>query len=337
MPNPENIEVNGPQQTGHQPQAELLSRREALVRAGRLGLEVAGVYVGFRMLQNLGGRESTVEASGLIPVIPVESRREAADRFGGDAWSRNRHNWFINQSGGATLRPNPNGDHSRLITHRPSFSGRGVVEGWWQVKRNGIDAIPIVVNPNDVRRIDIRSGTVWVFSNENAERGFHQVRKQLIERERREQPGTIVHPICAPDVPRHGFVGVVPFRSRLEAARKYGADRYSRNPRNWFINQFGGATLRPDPRGLHHRVQNGDQDNGNGVWEGWEEIRQTDLAFNAIGFVSIANTPRMDLRGGTVWKPLPRQRRELFDQLMGQLTEREQREQPGVLVVPICN
>lgn len=122
------------------------------------------------------------------------------------------------------------------------------------------------------------------------------------------------------------------YTSREQAASMHGADSYSRNPRNWFINEFGGATLNPDPRGKVSRV------NPNGATvEFWLKVdtREELTLFDAQAFVMHPDAaPQVDIQGGTFWRFGANADAGTM-QVHRQLTAREQIEQPGINVICI--
>ena len=109
----------------------------------------------------------------------------------------------------------------------------------------------------------------------------------------------------------------------------FGADAYSKDSDHWKINEFGGATLKPDPTGKAHRVRT----NG-AVVEGWIKINKPG-EHQAQTLVSRPrDVKKLDINGGTFWR--------FEDELAGwrqvriAVIAKEAGEQPDVDVVPVC-
>jgi len=128
------------------------------------------------------------------------------------------------------------------------------------------------------------------------------------------------------------YVDPIEVESVEQAASLFGGDAYSKNPDNWEINEFGGATLKPDSSGKAHRVRT----NG-AVVEGWIKINKPG-EHQAQTLVSRPrDVKKLDINGGTFW---------LFeDELAGWRQVRKAviakeadpiTGQPDVDVVPVC-
>ena len=126
-------------------------------------------------------------------------------------------------------------------------------------------------------------------------------------------------------------VSIIPvkkIRSPRAAAEMFGGDLYSKDPDNWKINEFGGATLREDPSGRTHRVRT----NG-AVFEGYVRVPREGI--DSIAFVVNPNdVPRMDFNGATAWLFKASDTEQGFKQVKKQVTDRLRGEQRGVNVEP---
>ncbi|MBI3985075.1 MAG: hypothetical protein HY344_04040 [Candidatus Levybacteria bacterium] len=258
----------------------------------------------------------------------IESVEEAAKRFGMDDYSKNPNNWFLNEWGGATLKPDQND-----VTHRVKANS-AVIEAWIRIRKAGPhQAQTLVVNPKDVDGIDVNGGTWWDFAPQDAQDGWAQVREQVKAKEKIEQPDVDVVPVCTPVKEPVRPFETKRIKSRVYAANTYGRDKYSRDPRNWKLNRDGSATLRPDSSGLEHEVTT-----GKAVLDGWNGINRPDGEIDAAGFVAM-QVNELYVRGMTVYEPenVMQDRNPLFRKLLKDKIANEARTQPGVLVNPFCN
>jgi hypothetical protein len=122
------------------------------------------------------------------------------------------------------------------------------------------------------------------------------------------------------------------------AAERFGGDDYSSNPENWDINEYGGAHLTPNESGDITRI-NMDGTAG----EFYVDLQSPDpmgsagaeWGVRALTFVVDGrNAPTMDVRGGTIW-PFPANSfTKNLENLWNQVTTKEVKEQPGILVIP---
>lgn len=270
---------------------------------------------------------SAVETPYVQP-IRVESAEQAATLFGADAYSQNPDNWKINEYGGATLKP----DQSNKV-HRVKTNG-AVVEGWIKIKKNGEHkAQTFVARPRDAKKLDINGGTFWKAPEGQEKNLWRQVRDAVIRKEAVTQPDVNVVPVCVPDgAESTRWVKPERIKSRQYAANTYGQDKYSRNPNNWKLNRDGSATLREDPSGLEHEVTPGKL----GVLTGWNKVDRVN-GYDAIAFVAVQLPHGLRAKGVTAYKAGTGDRVNLFKQLLQQTVNREAKEQPGVIVLPLCN
>jgi len=128
------------------------------------------------------------------------------------------------------------------------------------------------------------------------------------------------------------YVDPIEVESVEQAASLFGGDAYSKNPDNWKINEFGGATLKPDSSGKAHRVRT----NG-AVVEGWIKINKPGENQAQTLVSRPRDVKKLDINGGTFW---------LFeDELAGWRQVRKAviakeadpiTGQPDVDVVPVC-
>lgn len=260
------------------------------------------------------------KAADIIPVRKIESAEVAAQRFGADAYSSDPANWEINEYGGATLKEDLSGHSHRINTNGAVF------EGYINTPEEGIDSLVLVVNPTNVKKMDFNGATAWDFKPTDRTQGFQQVKTQVRQRIRDIQPGVIVESVNNPEITGHKSITPAKIASPEVAAAKYGVDDWSKNPANWQINEYGGATLLPDPSGLDHRIKN-----TGAVTEGYvneDRVNGTD----ALAFVSIANG-QLDVYSATVWQPKnTRERKPLFKQVF---VQNKRNQHDGILVIPI--
>jgi len=296
-------------------------------------------------------------------MLPVETTNDlesmasngelAASLYGASAYSKNPSNWDIlsfdnGNSIGAHLTPNSNGEHVRINT-----SG-AAVEGYWDIKQvpgevpffeKDMRAMTFVVDGNNVPQIDVRGNTAWQVGGEDTDVTTARLWRQVTDKEKVEQPGTIVVPVgfCPQEDTRRKFTKIT---TAQEAASIFGNDEYSKNPSNWDILSFDngnsiGAHLTPNSQGDHTRVRNL---NGT-VFEGYLDIKDDDevpffdKGVRAETFVGNGSAvPTVDVRGLTVWivdvNGQPEDNTKSLQRLWGQVTEKEEIEQPGVLVLP---
>lgn len=293
-------------------------------------------------MQSLSGVETALSVQESL--IKLKEREEAAARYGWDAYSKNPLHWRINRFGGAELVPDPTG-----LIHRARTNG-AVIDGWIKVDRPGskIDALPIVVNSRGVPFIDLSGGTFWLFPQAEREAQFNKMVAVLRVKERKEQPGTNVMPICIPRVRDGDLLGVTEtqldkYASVAEAIQRLAVpgDPYTMNPANWEINQYGGAHLIEDLSGKVHTLKADKYT----VVDSFIYVKRFEKAgpgkFNAIGLVQHPTPPNaighVELTGGTFYTAKPGFERRLFFQVLQQLKDREKREQPNTLVLPVCN
>lgn len=249
----------------------------------------------------------------------ITSPAQAAAMFGADKYSKNPSNWFINSDGGATLEPNSG------RVHRVRTNG-AVVEAWIKIRKAGRDAETLVANPNDVAKLDITGGTFWKAQPGQEDALWAQVLKQVIAKEKIEQPDVSVLPVCKPE---SDYRSVTPNKvaSPAQAAALFGGDKYTKNPAHWEINQYGGAHLLGNTSA--HRVKL-----AGSVLESWVKVRRQGI--DALTMV-MYGPDHADIFGGTFWMPKPGDGRALWRQVWNQVNAKEPKEQPGVLVIPVCN
>ena len=153
-----------------------------------------------------------------------ETAQSAAKRYGADTYSEDWHNWKMTENNtAATLKPDPSG-----LAHRVRVNG-AVIEGWLGVKRPGIDAVPVVVNPRGIQKMDLQGGTFRLFPVSQREEQFNRLVDGTRIKEKNKQPGTDVMPVCVPLQKETRWVNPAKIPSRSYAAKQYGADTYSRN------------------------------------------------------------------------------------------------------------
>ncbi|MEK7551490.1 MAG: hypothetical protein AAB532_02730 [Patescibacteria group bacterium] len=282
----------------------------------------------------VGVKPAAVEAQYVQP-IRVESAEQAASLFGGDgdAYSQNPEHWFVNEYGGATLKPDASGK-----VHRVKANG-AVVEGWIKIKKNGEhQAQTFVARPRDTKKLDINGGTFWRAPQGQEKALWRQVREQVKAKEAVTQPDVNVVPVCKPgDKEITRWVNPERISSPQEAARLFGiktkdGDDYSTKGKNWKVNKDGSATLKEDPSGREHSVTPGQR----GVLTGWNKIDRVS-GYDAQAFVAVQLPGGLHAKGVTAYKAGKGDREALFYQLLRQTTKREAKEQPGVLVLPLCN
>lgn len=127
------------------------------------------------------------------------------------------------------------------------------------------------------------------------------------------------------------YVDPIEVQSVEQAAKLFGADKYSKNPDHWKINEFGGATLKPDSSGKAHRVRT----NG-AVVEGWIKIKKPG-EHQAQTLVSRPrDVNKLDINGGTFWRAPKGKEKELWAQVRRAVIAKEKGAQPDVDVVPVC-
>ncbi len=249
--------------------------------------------------------------------IKIESAQAAANRFGADAYSKNPANWDINEWGGAHLK-----ETEKAV--KVNTAGT-VVEGW--IKSEMIDAnsaLTIVVDPS-VPMVEVNGATFWDFGPDNTKAGFAQVLGQVRAKEKVEQPGVAVIPICADLKPVNTVdVPVNKILSAEQAANRFGADAYSKNPANWDINDWGGAHLKET--GVASLV------NLNGATVETFIKVQRENGRDAVTFVVHSNVGQMRSDGATFWDFVDPNKG--FQQLLGQVIAKEKVEQPDVTVLP---
>lgn len=281
------------------------------------------------LFQREGGVRPAVERAYVQP-IAIESVEQAVNLFGADAYSRDKENWFINEYGGATLRPDQSGH-----VHRVKANG-AVVEGWIKIKKNGEhQAQTFVARPRDTKQLDINAGTFWRAPQGQEKNLWRQVREQVKAKEAITQPDVNIVPVCKPgDKETTRWVNPERIKSKKEAAKTYGVkgDGWSDKAKNWVINPDGSATLREDPSGLEHEVTPGKL----GVLTGWNKVDRVN-GYDAIAFVAVQLPQGLHAKGVTAYKAGTGDREALFYQLLRQTTKREAKEQPGVIVLPLCN
>jgi hypothetical protein len=283
-----------------------------------------------------------MEAYPIRALEKIKSAEEAAKRFGHDAWTKDPKNWKVNKFGGAELKGDPTG-----LIHRAKVAG-AVIEGWIKVDRPGskIDALPFVVNPRGVYFMDMTAGTFWVWPAKYREEQFNRMVGVLRAKEKVEQPGTNVIPVCIPRKIETATVTEAQldkYASVAEAIKRLGVlgDSYTMNPANWEINQYGGAHLKADLTGKVHMLKADKYT----TWDAFVYIKRFEKPragkFNALGFAGHPTPPNaigyVEATGGTAWTAKPGFERKLFFQVLRQLKARELVEQPGTLVNPVCN
>jgi len=266
---------------------------------------------------------TVTEQSETLSVIRIESAEAAAQRFGADNWSKNPSNWEINEWGGAHLKENPNDLISQVKT------AGAVLEGWIKPKeRNSkFDAITVVAHPS-VNEVEVQGATLWDFGSNN-DAGFAQVLGQVRAKEAVEQPGVVVLPLCDKLGENKDLgLSVIRIESAKEAAQRFGADNWSKNPSNWEINEWGGAHLKENPNDLISQI------NLDGaVAEGWIKPENRASSYDAITVVAHGNVQTIEVQGATLWD-FGSNVDQGFMQVLGQVRAKEAVEQPGVVVLP---
>lgn len=260
----------------------------------------------------------------------IESRHDAANRFGNDSYSRNFEHWRINASGGAELISDS--EASRLK------SDGTILEGFLSVaqrRENTIFNAVVLVYYMGADDRFVNGGTVWDFPNDEANAAGDQVIAQVKAREASEQPGVRVFSVCPPpNNPDHFIPLAHRIATREEAAAQFGADSWSRDPSHWTINAFGGATLTTNGQASKiHNLNHG------AIAEGWWKVdqRSENTAFDAVGFVTRQNVGDAVVTGATIWIFPEGEAQDGSRQVFNQLKAREAVEQPGAPVLWICN
>lgn len=145
-----------------------------------------------------------------------------------------------------------------------------------------------------------------------------------------EQPTVQV----GPEVSAAEWVNPIRVESAEQAAQLFGADAYSQDPNNWKVNEFGGATLKPDQAGFTHRV------NTNGaVVEGWIKINKPGENQAQTLVSRPRDVNKLDINGGTFWRAPKGKEKELWAQVRRAVIAKEADPitgQPDVDVVPVC-
>jgi hypothetical protein len=126
-------------------------------------------------------------------------------------------------------------------------------------------------------------------------------------------------------------VPLIKIESAKAAAERFGADAYSKNPLNWEINEYGGAWLHDNPTDLISRVNT-----AGAVVEGWIKPKKRNSEFDAITVVAHPSVAEIEIQGGTFWD-FGSNQDQGFAQVLGQVREKEPKEQPGVVVIPLCD
>ncbi len=112
---------------------------------------------------------------------------------------------------------------------------------------------------------------------------------------------------------------------KIESA-KAAATRFGGTPEDWEINQYGGAHFKDHAKVVRLKTDGV-------VVEGWIKS-EMEGARDALTFVSDTNVPFVELNGGTFWDFGGNEAG--FAQVLGQVKDKEAKEQPDVLVVPLC-
>jgi hypothetical protein len=182
--------------------------------------------------------------------------------------------------------------------------------------------------------MDLQGGTFRLFPASQREAAFNKLVAQMRAKEKIEQPGTNVMPVCVPLKKETRWVNPVAIQSADIAASRYGADSYSRNPANWEINQYGGAHLKEDPTGLAHRIKAPDA-----VVDAYLAINRDGI--DALAIVGAPHGPNayvyLDVSGATVWQPGKGDLNALHWQVARQQKANELKDQIGVLPISVCN
>ena len=244
----------------------------------------------------------------LMAVRIIQTPEEAAERFGADLYSIDPRHWGITRFG-AELKPNPDGSATTLKSDDSLLTG----------KLN--NEIKLVFPPN-VKNRSVREGVIWNHPEDS-----------VIEV---DQPGVNTFWVCQESARPSKFIPLAERLTKHEAAERFGDDEYSRSPDNWVINEYGGATLQPNPNDQLSRLHGL---TGGAIAEGWWRVEQNrgNTDFDATAFVTTPDIGSVDLVGGTIWIFPGDQASEGSTQLLYQLKDREQVEQPGVPVYLICN
>lgn len=241
----------------------------------------------------------------LIAIRIIQTPEEAAGRFGADSYSKNPGHWKITRFG-AELIPNPDGTLTNLK------SGDSLLTG----KIN--NEVNLVFPPN-ASNIFVKEGVVW----------NHPTDSIAIDQSRAETFWVGPYPARPEE-----FIPLAKQLTRNKAAESFGDDEYSKNPNNWFINEYGGATLQPNPNGENSKLHSL---TGGAIVEGWWKVEQSseNTNFGAIAFVTGPDIGDVVLDGGTIWTFT--QPEAGSAQLFWQLKDTEQTAQPGVPVYPLRN
>ena len=129
-----------------------------------------------------------------VPVAKMTAK-QAAVKFGRDAYTKNYKNWGVNKYGAPYINPDKSG-----LAHKINATGV-VVDGWLAIDRvSGYDALPFVASPQGplaFQNIDVQGATIWIPQRASDRNALHwQVLRQLRAREALEQPGTLVTSFC---------------------------------------------------------------------------------------------------------------------------------------------
>ena len=260
-----------------------LSRRDFLERT----VAVGGGTVGAKILL---AQEAVMAQSEAVHLeaFRIGSPEEAALRFGADEYTTDPSNWDINEWGGAHLK-----ETGRAVK---ANTARATVEGW--IKSDMVaptrDAVTIVAHSN-VPVVELNGGTFWDYGPGNETAGFAQLWGQVLEKEAIEQPDVTVIPLCADLEPVITDVPVNAVSTPEEAAGRFGADRYSENPNNWEIIDFGGAHLIDHPEGRASLIKL-----DGASMEGWIKAKRIN-GRPAITFVAHPNVGEARAVGATLW------------------------------------
>lgn len=133
----------------------------------------------------------------------------------------------------------------------------------------------------------------------------------------------------------------------VDPAATFGDSTWADMAANWKISRFNenrtnGYGLNPEPNGEHVRIKTAgraseaylDLKDGGGI-SFFEKISK---GRRALVFVTNGQSvPNLDIRGGTMWETSLQEFKDdkLVHNLWNQLNEREAKEQPGALVIPV--
>src|SRR5665811_2634034 len=102
--------------------------------------------------------------------------------------------------------------------------------------------------------------------------------------------------MCIKDRNKDLGLSVIRIESAKEAAQRFGADNWSKNPSNWEINEWGGAHLKENPNDLISQVKT-----AGAVLEGWIKPKERNSKFDSITVVAHPSVNEVEVQGATLW------------------------------------